>query len=431
MRYTSKLAAVAAVAITGASAVNITPTGDATTLANTLLGPGITLVSASFQGDAGGSGTYTDGPLGIKNSIILTSGNALHPYEPSTEGTALDLPGFGRCDELSGGTSFDAAVLTLHVTLDAGYPGFYSQFVFASDEYPEYVGSEFNDVFGIWIDGTQIAFDDGGAPITINGPFFSSGNVLTPPASGPYGGSTPLLQSGFASAAGEHIIEIAVCDVADYIRDSAVFITLSGCGDEASCKNGTHVASTTSTSSYSTPTGYNTSSVDYSTKYETEWHTITSCPASHPCHPVATSNVVTYTLTQSVTVPCITTTYVESSSTYTTTVTLAPETTWVTCYESHTAEPAYETTYTTPTYTSTYAPSYVPTYTSTYAPSYVPTYKTSNVAVTYVATASKPGYTNSTTYAAAAFTGAASSVQSSVLVSGLVGLLALIPAFFL
>jgi hypothetical protein len=332
MRYTSKLAAAAAVAITGASAANITPTGDANTLANALLGPGITLVSASFQGDPAGSGTYTDGPLGIKNSIILTSGDALHPYGPSTEGTAQNLPGFYRCDDLSGGTSFDAAVLTLHVTLDTGYQGFYSQFVFASDEYPDYVGSAFNDVFGIWVDGTQIAFDDSGAPITINGPFFSSGNVLTPPASGPYGGSTPLLQSGYASNPGAHVIEIAVCDVADYIRDSAVFITLSGCDNTDNCKNGTHIASTTSAPPYATSSGYNssttyptssahptsssqptssaypTSSVEYSTKYETEYHTITSCPPSHPCQQVATSKVVTYTLTQSVTVPCVTST---------------------------------------------------------------------------------------------------------------------------
>jgi len=419
MRYTSKLAAAAAVAITGASAVNITPTGDATTLANALLGPGLTLVSAEFKGDPAGSGTFTDGPLGIKNSIVLTSGNVLHPNEPSSEGTEQNLPGFGRCDDLSGGDSFDAAVLTLQVKLEAGYPGFYSQFVFASDEYPEYVGSEFNDVFGIWIDGTQIAFDDTGAPITINGPFFSGSSVLTPPASGPYGGSTPLLQSGHASSEGLHTIEIAVCDVADYIRDSAVFITLSGCGDEASCKNGTHVApTTTSVPPYPTSTGYNnTSSVDYITKYETEWHTVTSCPVSHPCHPVATSNVVTYTLTQSVTVPCVTTTYVESSTTYTTTINLSPVTTWVTCYESH-----------TPVKTSTYTTIYA---TPTYAPTY--TTKTSSVAVTYTATATKPIYSapKNTTYTAAAFTGAASSVQSSVLVTSFVGLLALIPAFFL
>jgi hypothetical protein len=116
--------------------------------------------------------------------------------------------------------------------------------------------------------------------------------------------------------------------------------------------------------------------------------------------------------------------YVKSSSTYTTTVTLAPVTTWVTCYESHTPVES-STVYATPTST------YVPTYTSTYIPTY--THKTSSVAVTYVATATKPGYpaNSTTTYAAAAFTGAASNVQSSVLVSGLVGLLALIPAFFL
>ncbi|KAI9783339.1 MAG: hypothetical protein M1839_003873 [Geoglossum umbratile] len=411
MRYTNKLAAVAAVAITGASAVNITPTGDATVLANALLGPGITLVSADFNGDASGSGTYTDGPLGIPNSIVLTSGDPLHPYAPSSEGTKQNVPGFGRCDALSGGASGDAAVLTLKVNLEQGYPGFFSQFVFASDEYPDYVGSQFNDVFGIWIDGTQIAFDDSGAAITINGPFFSGGNVLTPPASGPYGGSTPLLQSGYSSSPGLHTIEIAVCDVADLIRDSAVFVTLSGCSDASSCKNGTHIVPTTNTT---TNAPYPTTSQDVITKYETQWQTITSCPASHPCHPVATSNVITYTLTQSVTVPCVTSTYVSSSSTYTTTVTLAPVTTWVTC-DTHYTSTSYTTPYATPTV------SY-----STYY-----THKTSTSAVTYVATATKSYPPKNTTYPAATFTGAAAGVQSSVVLSGLVGLLALIPAFFL
>jgi hypothetical protein len=306
MRYTQKLAAVTAAVLTGASALSVTPTGDATTLANAILGPGLTLISATFQGASTGSGTYTSGPLGIRDSAILTSGDALHPNAPSTPGTTQDLPGFGRCDTLSGGDSFDAAVLTLEVSLAEGFPGFFSQFIFASDEYPEYVGSDFNDVFGIWVNGTQIAFDDTGAPITVNGPFFSSGNVLTPPTSGAYGGSTPLLQAGLASAPGVYTVEIAVCDVADYIRDSAVFVTLSGCSDAASCKNGTVIAPNTTTPAYPDPS--TTKGPDVSTKYETEWYTITSCPESHPCHPVTSAAVATYTLTQSVTVPCVTST---------------------------------------------------------------------------------------------------------------------------
>ncbi|KAH0548130.1 hypothetical protein GP486_008141, partial [Trichoglossum hirsutum] len=301
MRYTQKLAAAASIVLTGASALTVTPSGDANKLANAILGPGLTLISASFQGAASGSGTYTDGPLGIRDSAILTTGDALHPNPPSSEGTTQNLPGFARCDALSGGTSFDAAVLTLEVSLQEGFPGFFSQFVFASDEYPEYVGSEFNDVFGIWVNGTQIAFDDSHAPITINGPFFSSGNVLTPPLSGAYGGSTPLLQAGLASQPGVYTVEIAVCDVSDYIRDSAVFVTLSACSDAASCKNGTVIAPNTTTAS-STPS--TTKAPDVSTKYVTELHTITSCPESHPCHPVTAAEVVTYTLTQSVIVPC-------------------------------------------------------------------------------------------------------------------------------
>ena len=93
-------------------------------------------------------------------------------------------------------------------------------------------------------------------------------------------------------------------------------------------------------------------------------------------------------------------------------------TTWVTCSEAYTT-----TTYTSTPTSTAYATLYAtPTYTT----------KTNTVAVTYIATATKPVYpAKNTTYPAAVFTGAAAGVQSSVLVSGLVGLLALIPAFFL
>ena len=250
----------AATAFSLVSAVNITPTTDANTLAKALLGPGIKLTSATFQGYDGGSGTFTGGPQGVPDAIVLTTGDVTHPNPPSSEGLAQNVPGFARCDALSGGTSYDAAVLTLQVELQSGYGGFSSKFVFATDEYPEYVGSQFNDVFGIWVDGTQIAFDNKNSPITVNGPFFKSGEVLTPPGSGTtYGGSSQLLQAGYASTAGSHTVEIAVCDIADRIRDSAVFLTLSGCTDAAACNNGTTVASNSTTTPSGNSTGYYTS----------------------------------------------------------------------------------------------------------------------------------------------------------------------------
>lgn len=66
------------------------------------------------------------------------------------------------------------------------------EFVFA--EYPQYVGTQYNDVFGVFLNDTDFAFDSTGAPITINRPFFSGKNVDNNSGT-VYGGATPLLRS--------------------------------------------------------------------------------------------------------------------------------------------------------------------------------------------------------------------------------------------
>src|SRR5689334_16737511 len=60
-------------------ALNVTTTSSATDLANAILGPGITLNSASYTGGSGAAGTFSGGssiPLGFNNGIVLTTGLA-------------------------------------------------------------------------------------------------------------------------------------------------------------------------------------------------------------------------------------------------------------------------------------------------------------------------------------------------------------------
>lgn len=238
----------AALFATAVSGLAVTPTGDANTLAQAILGssPGIKLVSASYAGSPDSSGTYTDGPQGIRNAAVLTSGNAVDtiigPGSDADISKSKGTAGSPLCSALAGGaSSYDAAVLTMNVELLSGFTGFFTEFIFASEEYPEWVGSQFNDVMGIYVDGKQIAFDSTGAPITINGPFFMSDKVLVPPGSGSsFDGSTPILKSGHVAPTGAHKIEIAICDIADRLRDSSVFVTLGACTGE--CKEGTTVS---------------------------------------------------------------------------------------------------------------------------------------------------------------------------------------------
>ncbi|KAH8678375.1 hypothetical protein BX600DRAFT_507326 [Xylariales sp. PMI_506] len=235
---------------------SITPTIDATTLLNAALGPGLTVVSASYQGWNGSAGTYTDGPLGTGHGAILTSGLALNAL-PSTDSVSYDASaaGYNLCTGRDGsGTSYDAAVLTATVNLHAGFTGISGKFVFASQEYT----AGYDDGMGIFIDGVQVALDNvDGDSITAQSSYFLQYAVVPPDSGTSYSGSTPLLQFGKTVAPGHHDLIFVVCDIDDGIEDSALLFNVAGC---TNCQDGTVIVSTSSSSSSTTSTSTTASS---------------------------------------------------------------------------------------------------------------------------------------------------------------------------
>ena len=224
-----------------AEALSIAPTNDASALAGALLGSGqaITLLSVTYSGAAPASGTYTDGPLGSGTGALFTTGaavNALPPNNAPNTTLSNNLAGDPLCNQMIPGfMSFDATKLTIVFELAPGFTGISFKSVFGSEEYPEYVNTTYNDVYGAYLDGVQVAFDANGNPITINGPFFNSANVVVPPANGTeYDGSTDLLTTLATTAPGVHTLTLVICDAGDRNYDSGVFITgLNGCvGDD-------------------------------------------------------------------------------------------------------------------------------------------------------------------------------------------------------
>ena len=252
-----------------ARAISVAQNSDATALANMLIGPGITLVGTpTLTGDAVQFGTFTSGSaeVGITGGVVLSSGNVAQIPGPnttanpeaigggsgglgygdnttSTDISALGSPGlgYGPLDTLAGYPTSDAAVLTFQFQFGDGSTGgnVGIKYVFASEEYLDYVTSVFNDTFIFSVDGNNIALIPGTLdPVSINriNPLQNSScyinNVdntegLPPPPSRQItlDGLTCLLTAqAVGLSAGVHTMTFAIADASDHVLDSAVFL---------------------------------------------------------------------------------------------------------------------------------------------------------------------------------------------------------------
>lgn len=213
--------------------ISIITDSDVNHLLSALLVPntGITVTSISFNGASSAAGLYHSGPMGIDDGIILASGdvtNALPPDNSGSTTTDFSLPGCSFCNFIIPGyVSYDAAILEITFDVNPACSTLSFDFIFGSEEYPEWVGSSFNDVFGAYLNGEQIAFDQDGNSITINGPFFSGGYVQLPPGNGlEYDGSTAKLKTIKALIPGStnNTLVFVICDAGDHILDSGVLL---------------------------------------------------------------------------------------------------------------------------------------------------------------------------------------------------------------
>ena len=130
----------------------------AAVLASTLTGSGVIILSPTLTCNNTANGTFTTGavdPIGVTNGIVLSSGAATAIVAPATGPTESSsfAPSLADADlaTLSGGTTFDACVLEFDFKAAGDTIKF--NYVFASEEYPEYACSIYNDVFGFLISG--------------------------------------------------------------------------------------------------------------------------------------------------------------------------------------------------------------------------------------------------------------------------------------
>ncbi len=97
--------------------------------------------------------------IGLSSGLLLTTGSAYLAQGPNNSGSvsnANNLPGDSLAGTLIPGyTTYDATILEFDfVPLADSLLAF--EFVFASEEYPEYANSSFNDVFGFFLSGPGI-----------------------------------------------------------------------------------------------------------------------------------------------------------------------------------------------------------------------------------------------------------------------------------
>jgi hypothetical protein len=149
-------------------------------LAQEIVGDGVTIVSASFSGVDQQAATFTgaqDATTGAPNAIgfdtgvILTSGFATDFFGNNDSGSTsrnLTSGGLAELDALntSGALTEDAAVLD--ITFIPTESEITMQYVFGSEEYPEYVYSNFNDSWGIFVNGVNIALAPNNLALGIN-----------------------------------------------------------------------------------------------------------------------------------------------------------------------------------------------------------------------------------------------------------------------
>lgn len=252
---TANLAATLALGLfaSNASAIVITPNTDATDLVNTLLGMGVTLSGTpTFTGGTGqivSAGTFTDGlfsGIGIESGVVLTSGAAaLIDNTNDSDSSSQTFSGGGDADLqtlIPGFNLFDTTFLEFDFTTATG--DLFFQYVFGSEEYNEFVDSSFNDVFGFFVDGVNIAIAPSGDPVSINnvncgnpftgaGPnctFFNNNDVSD---GGPffafeYDGFTDVFTANaLGLGMGQHTIKLAIADAGDSALDSGVFLAAS------------------------------------------------------------------------------------------------------------------------------------------------------------------------------------------------------------
>nr|WP_321498015.1 choice-of-anchor L domain-containing protein [uncultured Methanolobus sp.] len=207
---------------------------------STILGTGVSVTQIRVTGENACIGTFSDENkvLGMSQGIILSTGNIADTAGPNTDDattTDYGLSGDSDLDGLIPGyETHDAIILEIDFIPEGSQLEF--NYVFGSEEYNEYVDSEFNDVFGFFLNGQNVALIPGtNEPVAINNinlnksSAYYNNNDFDELDPIPYdieldGFTSVLTATGQVTPMEVNTIKIAIADAGDHILDSAVLI---------------------------------------------------------------------------------------------------------------------------------------------------------------------------------------------------------------
>ena len=224
-----------------ASELPINTGASATQMAETIFGDGVEVFSASYSGDSRSSGIWSDGDsvspdaTPADSGVILSTGRVRdftnNGGDPNRyTNTSTNTSGVNNdsgLNAIAGTRTYDGAILDVDFIPDGDQ--ITMQFTFASEEYPEYVGSVFNDAVGIWVNGAEVAspvFDSA----QINNVNSASNETLYVDNSDDHantemdGYTVTLSVTMTVNPDEENNIRLGIADAGDSLYDSAILI---------------------------------------------------------------------------------------------------------------------------------------------------------------------------------------------------------------
>lgn len=249
------IAIISSLHLTINAQLSVTAESNDTVFIYSLAGAGVTVsnLTRTCADSASGYFNSTAANVGIDSGIVLTSGSILNTLGPNSSGSAGTLNGSMGDDDLNelipGYYTYEACVIEFDMAVLADTVRI--SYVFGSEEYLEYVGSGFNDIFAFWVSGPGITdtvniatIPDTDIPVSINNLnstsysdyyVYNGDGFEDPYISDPfyiqYDGITAVMEGKIATMPGEtYHMKIAVADAGDGIFDTGVFLKTGSLG---------------------------------------------------------------------------------------------------------------------------------------------------------------------------------------------------------